>query len=415
VIHRRLSALATALALLWLAAGARLACAGSEEWSTFHVETQEGDDESILDHALTETPLAWRSEWEHSRLALRTSQGCLTSGQWFDRTDMKLATPLGKHSEFGLLLRMNEDDSQAFQYLDFQFRFHTAWGTPGAWFRPFYDKSRQDFALTWQFGADTTSQQLQLAFVLEDMFNNFWAFRQTRVGGLSEPYVQRPYEPGIRWVTRSDRVRTEVAGRWLTPSRKRVSILYGDTFSNEYLWGTIADASVDLNALGLEWRAATENQQAFSTSAPEAAPTPDDANFRRRWWVEGAAARRLLPALRAELRAQYVDRDETHGPPTGPSTFNGIDRLYTGELRWQSQPAWAARVGGMYDRISIAQGGRVLVESQGSRKESRAFIGLEAHFGNVTLSGVEGIELDTEPYEVWFVHDKGFLQLQATF
>jgi hypothetical protein len=69
----------------------------------------------------------------------------------------------------------------------------------------------------------------------------------------------------------------------------------------------------------------------------------------------------------------------------------------------------------MYDRISIAQGGRVLVESQGSRKESRAFIGLEAHFGNVTLSGVEGIELDTEPYEVWFVHDKGFLQLQATF
>ena len=26
-----------------------------------------------------------------------------------------------------------------------------------------------------------------------------------------------------------------------------------------------------------------------------------------------------------------------------------------------------------------------------------------------------GIELDPEPYEVWWVHDKGFLQLQATF
>src|SRR5262249_6777702 len=156
------------VAVVCLAGGARRAWAGSEEWSTFHVATQEGDDESILDHALTEFPLAWRSEWEHSRLALRTSQGCLTSGQWFDHTDMKLATPLGKHSEFGLLLRMNEDDSQAFQYIDFQFRFHTAWGTPGAWFRPFYDKSRQDFALTWQFGADTTSQQLQLAFAFED-------------------------------------------------------------------------------------------------------------------------------------------------------------------------------------------------------------------------------------------------------
>ena len=33
----------------------------------------------------------------------------------------------------------------------------------------------------------------------------------------------------------------------------------------------------------------------------------------------------------------------------------------------------------------------------------------------VSVSGVEGIELDPEPYPVWFVHDKGFLQLQAPF
>jgi hypothetical protein len=29
--------------------------------------------------------------------------------------------------------------------------------------------------------------------------------------------------------------------------------------------------------------------------------------------------------------------------------------------------------------------------------------------------GDEGIELDDEGYEVWFVHDKGFLHLQTTF
>jgi hypothetical protein len=28
---------------------------------------------------------------------------------------------------------------------------------------------------------------------------------------------------------------------------------------------------------------------------------------------------------------------------------------------------------------------------------------------------IEGIELDPEPYEVWWVHDKGFLHLQTTF
>jgi hypothetical protein len=29
--------------------------------------------------------------------------------------------------------------------------------------------------------------------------------------------------------------------------------------------------------------------------------------------------------------------------------------------------------------------------------------------------GIEGIELDPEPYDVWLVHDKGFLQMQTRF
>ena len=36
-------------------------------------------------------------------------------------------------------------------------------------------------------------------------------------------------------------------------------------------------------------------------------------------------------------------------------------------------------------------------------------------FGRVSLQVVEGLELDREPYEVWAVHDKGFVQLQTTF
>jgi len=51
----------------------------------------------------------------------------------------------------------------------------------------------------------------------------------------------------------------------------------------------------------------------------------------------------------------------------------------------------------------------------GTRKESRAYLGLELLLGRVRVQGIEGIELDSEPYEVTFHHDKGFLQLQTTF
>ena len=34
---------------------------------------------------------------------------------------------------------------------------------PHAWFRPLYDKSRQDFSLTWDVGADTASVQAATA------------------------------------------------------------------------------------------------------------------------------------------------------------------------------------------------------------------------------------------------------------
>ena len=409
-------ALATLVAILLLAAAVpRRAFAGSEEWSTFNVVAQEEDDESLLDHFLTRTPRAWRDTWEHAPLALRTAQGCLTSGQWFNRTDLKLRTSLGRRAEFGLLVRQNEEDSQSYDYTDLQFRFPTRHGTPGAWFRPFFDKSRQDFAVTWDFGADTTAQQLQLTFALEDMFNNLWAFRQSRVGGLSEPYQQRPYEPAARWVARHERWRAEASGRWLTPSRKSVIDLTQPVpGKSSTLWGTLTSASVEAEALGLRWSAATENQQALSSDTPDDG-TSTNRFFRRRWEAEAAVLRQWTPTLSVKGHTLYQERDSRRGFDFDPTTFNGIDRLLETEARWAWRPGWAARVGGMVDHITIAQSGPVQTSTQGSRRETRAFFGLEATFSNVTVAGVEGIELDQEPYDVWFHHDKAFLQLQARF
>jgi hypothetical protein len=410
--------LALVLLLVTVVTAARppLAWAGTEEWSTFNPEAQESDDESLIDHFLTQPQRAWRDEWEHSPLAFRTSEGCLTSGQWFIDSDLKLRTALGKRAEFRLLFRQLETDAESFNYTDLQFRFPTRWGVPGAWFRPLYDKSRQDFSLTWDFGADTTAEQLQLAFTLEDVFNNFWAFRQTQVGGLSEPYLSRPYEPGIRWVSRHAWVRAEVQGRWLTPSRKRVmdfSQPVPDRITT--IWGTLGEASVELYLAGLEWDLATRNQQAFSTDAPIDGSTGNAQNFRRRWAVETALRRRITPELTAEVRYLYQDRDARRGPPFGPSGFGALDRMGQAEVRWQVRPSWAARIGGMYDRVNVGEFGPYHPFSYGTRTESRTYLGLDVRFGNVTVSGVEGIEMDPERYDVWLWHDKGFLSMQARF
>ena len=73
------------------------------------------------------------------------------------------------------------------------------------------------------------------------------------------------------------------------------------------------------------------------------------------------------------------------------------------------------RFGLLHNRIGITRQGLIPDFTWGTRKESRAFIGLQARFGRVRVAGIEGIELDSEPYQVSFHHDKGFLQLQTTF
>ncbi|HEY2954033.1 MAG TPA: hypothetical protein VGK89_02145 [Candidatus Eisenbacteria bacterium] len=403
--------IAAALFAALLAAG--IARAGTEEFSTFDVSAQEEDDESLLDHMLTRPPRAWRDEWEHAAQALRTSQGCLTSGQWFIDTDMKLRSPLGRRARLGVDLRQSESDVSSYDYLDFSFRFPTPLGTAGATFRPLYDKSRQDFGLLWETGADTTAFDSQVVFGLEDMFNNLWAFRQTRVGQASEPYERHPYEPALRLRARGDRWRAEVFGQYLTPSRKRV--IGSPAPHHVTLWGTLGGASVEAAALGLTWELRGSNQQARGDDQPVDLSSVRSENWRRRWSAETAIGRAITPRIGAELRALYQSRTQRWAGPAGPGTFDGIDRLIQLDAHWDATGALQVRAGGLYDRIGIAHTGYQPYFTWGTRNESRAYVGLAARFGRVSVEAIEGIELDPEPYEVWLVHDKGFLHLQTTF
>jgi hypothetical protein len=405
---RTLIAVAAAIAAL-----PPVVCAGTEEFSTFSVEAQEEDDESLLDHLLTRSPRAWDGEWERAPLALRTGQGCLTSGQWINETELKLRTDLGGRAWFGLNLRQNEDDRNTYNYLDLSFHFPTRVGTIGAMFRPFHDKSRQDFAVMWDLGADTTTFQLRAVFGLEDMFNNLWEFRQARVGGTSEPYLRHPWEPALQMVLRPQGLRVEVGGRTLTPSTKRIYAPGGQRLAT--LWGTLAWASIEAQALGTTWEVRSTNHQAASTDHPATVPQPDGHDFRRQWSIETVARRQITERLDAEARWLYQERTQQHGLPVWPPRFDAVDRVIQLEAAWRATSSLHLKLGGLHDRIGVRPSGVALSSRYGTRTESRAYVGFMTRFGSVRLQAIEGIELDHEPYEVWLVHDKGFLQLQTTF
>ena len=412
--HRGLAfvRVALALALPWPAPAAR---AATEEFSTFDVAAQEEDDESLLDHMLTRTPRTWRGEWERAPLALRTSQGCLTSGQWFINTDLKLRSPLGRSARLGVDYRQSETDFSSYEHLDFSFRFPTRFGTPGAMFRPLYDKSRQDFAVMWEAGSDTGAFQSALVFTLEDMFNNLWAFRQTRVGEGSEPYERHPYEPALRLRGSGPSWRAEVYGQYLTPSRKRVVAAGPLPVRLTGLWGTLGAAELEVEGLGFTWELCGTNQQASDNEQPVDLSAARSESWRRRWTAETSVARSITPRLGGELRALYQSRTQSWGGPPGDGAFDGIDRLFQLDTWWEVLPTLRVRTGALYDRIGIASSGFRPYATYGTRTESRAYLGLSARFGRVSVEAIEGIELDPEPYEVWMVHDKGFLHLQTTF
>jgi len=417
--ERRLAArrLALLLALALLPAGwATPTRASTEEFSSFDVERPEENDESVIDHLVARPPAEWRDEWERAPQAFRTSQGCFTSGQWYTDHQIRLASPLGRRARFGLRLDQVESDLASYENLDLWFLFPQPVGTLGVMFRPYYDKSRQDFALQWELGADTTRNQLRLTYGFEDLFNSLWVWRQTRVGESVAAYERHPWEPALQAALRRPRWRVETTGKWLTPGRRRVDLRSGPgSVREQSLWGTWGAVALEARVLGTTWTARTENRQARSTDQSLDLPAGDSRKSRRLWSVELAGRRAAGRNVTIEGRWLYTDRTQSYRPPLGDAHFHAIDRALQLETRWAARAGLVARLGGLFDRASVGKSGETGFFSHGTRIESRAYFGFAARFGRVSVSGVESIELDPERYEVWHHHDKGFLSLQTTF
>lgn len=408
---RAIAALALLLATLF-AAPAR---ASYEEFWSLDILGQEEDDENLLDHVLVRQPREWRDEWEGARGAFRSSQGCFTSGQWYLDHELKVRVPMGDTTFLDLEVRDVSDAESMYDWIRFDVRFPLPrlglWGVRAV---PTFDKSRQDIALLWDHGVPTRGFHVHAVMGLEDMFNKFWSMRQVRVGDESEPYLRHPFEPALRLGYRSEQTRIELGGKWLTPSTKRIETSDPALRRNVDLWGMKADASVSQRFGALTAELGVETAQAQSEEHWDVW-NGDHHQFRRKWRVDGSLTRALGERSRVTARFIYQERDQVWRPPISNSSLGVIDRMPMLEAAFPAPFEFFGRAGVMRNRITAVPNILVPVWTWGTRVETRAFVALQKRFGRVHLQGIECIELDREQYDVAFIHDKGFLQLQVVF
>jgi hypothetical protein len=407
----------------WLLLGCLLlparARASYEEFSTVNVGNTEEDDEYFFDQELVRSPFDWHDEFDRTLNAFRSSQGCFTAGHWHIDNNLKFEVPLGDTTRFRLDYLDFADMESAYGWTRLEAHFpiaHT--GRWGFRYTPNFEKSRQDMALMWEHGSALTPLQLQGVFTLEDIFNHFWSQRQVRVGGEAEPYIRHPFEPAASVTWRGSGPKFSVNAKWLTPSTKRFETRDPALHRDEKLWGAKGDGVLSQRIGGTTIEGAFETVQASSYAYWDQQPG-DHHQFARRWRIKGSLTQAIGEHGHVAVRYFYMDRTQVWRPPVANTTLNVIDRCVMLDSWFKFPSSLGVRVGGMRDRVSVWHNGGPYalpgLETTGTRYETRAFFSLQKLFGRVRLQGIEGIELDHEPYEVSFHHDKGFLQLQTTF
>lgn len=386
-----------------------------------NVGATEGDDEYLFDQELSRSPFNWHDEYDQASNAFRASQGCFTAGHWHIDNQLKFEVPLGDTSRFRLDYLDYADMESVYGWTRLEFRFPIPhMGRWGFRYTPNFEKSRQDMALMWEHGNALTPFQVQGVFTLEDIFNNFWSQRQVVVGGEAEPYVRHPYEPAVSLNWRGGGPRLSANAKWLTPSTKRFEAKDPTQRRTEKLWGAKGDGTVSQSIGGTTIEGAFETVQKSSYADWDQQPG-DHHEFARRWRIKGSLIQAIGDNAHVAVHYFYMDRTQVVRPPVTNTTLNVIDRCVMVDSWFNA--AWGLRVwvGGLRDRVTVWSNVSNLIflppplESEGTRYEDRAIISLQKTFGRLRVQGIEGIELDHEPYQVTLHHDKGFLQLQTTF
>jgi hypothetical protein len=218
----------------------------------------------------------------------------------------------------------------------------------------------------------------------------------------------------VHWRGRGPKVSANA--KWLTPSTKRFEPSDPALHRAEKLWGAKGDGLLSQRIGRTTIQGEFEMVQASSYAYWDQQPG-DHHQFSRRWRAKGSVIQDIGENAHVAVRYFYMDRTQVWRPPIANTTLNVIDRCVMLDSWFNAPWGLGVRLGAMRDRVTVWQDYFLPLglETSGTRHETRAIISLHKQFGKVRVQGIEGIELDHEPYEVSFHHDKGFLQLQTTF
>ncbi len=414
-------------ALFWLAAPP--ASADIEEFETWRFDLLESDDEYALDDLANTFPRRWEPSWHRASRGVRMTTGCASHEKWEMTTEIKLAETIGDRFRF----------EYSFEKIDrFAFRTernqvalsyrHPGGPHAGVFYRPNFEKDFQDVGFFFGLAIDSL-QELRLAYSFEDVSNNYW---------MKDSYLferdRWEYDRFPRFWDLSGRFRLGSLGSLaiqlgrLSRTEKRVSAAEDRVFTPRYrrvLSGHRGQLSVQHESRGrFSGYMDTAWKRGEIDDTPESAEqqTVPKTTDRTEWWIRPGLDFRMTPNWIASVLIEYRERREESRTPAAPSGryfYSAVSRIYQVSLLWRAHKNLNVDLGfarnGLRLRPTEDPDWSSHAHTEPRRSERRLFVALEVVAADVRFRVIESVELDRERYRVVGIHDKGFVQLMATF
>jgi hypothetical protein len=394
--------------------------ASIEDYESWDIGAEEGDDEYGLDSYFLSFSPEWESEWIAATEGARSSMGSTVNEVWEMRNEIRLLRDLHPSLRFAYSFVQNEgltiEDEQHSVGLEIE--------RAGFWFGPFARPSSSKERLDAGFvvrRAWSSGTQVDVSYTFEDWNSDHTNGRSTVEGRTVVDFLDpaREWRVGARQRWGSSRW---IAGEasWLGEFRRDIEppsvsgepSLQRVTGGNQVaLRGQVDPAS------GVVLDFLAERKESRVADFPDASGTASDIR-RDAWRMRARLSHRLPAGFLGRWGIQVREgRERDAAPALDAYRLELDDVVATAGVRRSITPALNAELGYGHQETNVAQSGPEDEQrfSWGTRSENRLYLIAELRAAGLGFRFIETIELDDEGYDAVSDHDKGFLQIQASF
>jgi hypothetical protein len=413
---RRFSLAAGVLVLLAAPAGASI-----EDFESWDLGAQEGDDEYGLDSYFLAFSPEWEAAWMEAGEGARSSMGSTVNEVWEMRNELRLRRELNPRLRFVYGFTQNQgltiDDEQHLLGLEME--------RGGFWFGPFArpntSKERLDAGLmvrrVWSMGLEIRAS-LSFEDWNSDHTNGRSDVRQRTYTDFIDP--AREWRFGVRQVWSARRWVSVDAVR-LPEFRRRIQppAFTGEPEIFRFVGGESWSLRGAADPLpGLTFDVLAERKESRVADFPSAGVAPFDMR-REAWNVRTRVTHDVAAGFlgRWGLQLRGAEERDAEGPAPVPYRLEVDDVVATvgtrrGILSWLT-----GELGYGHQKTTIRQDGPDSEQrfTWGTRTENRLYLIAELQTLGLRARFIETIELDNEGYDAISDHDKGFIQIQADF